>query len=143
MLSGRPALSGRRAFTMVEVTITAMLLVIAMTLTLQALGWVAAERRAVDRRQCAIREASNLMERLAARPWEDLTPEALKEVRLSDLTTRALPGAELNLAVDEQDQAEAGDSKRLSLRLRWRNRAGGWEAPVRLSAWISRRGGER
>ncbi len=43
-----------------------------MTVTLQVLGWVAAERRALDRRQCAIRESANIMEQLAVRPWKAL-----------------------------------------------------------------------
>ena len=142
MILGRAnALSRRRAFTMVEVAITSLLLMIAMTVTLQVLGWVAAERRAVDRRQCAIRESANIMERLAARPWEELTAGALKDVKLSEPATRTLPGAELSVAA--VDKTDSGGSKRLSLRLRWRNRAGGWEAPVRLSAWTYRGGGER
>ncbi|WP_406701009.1 hypothetical protein V5E97_19675 [Singulisphaera sp. Ch08] len=132
------AFSRRRAFTMVEVAITSLLLVIAMTVTLQVLGWVATERRAVERRQCALSESANLMERLAARPWDELTADALKDVKLSESATRALPGAELSVAV--ADKTESGGSKLLSLRLRWRNRAGGWEAPVRLSAWTYRSG---
>ncbi|AGA30458.1 hypothetical protein [Singulisphaera acidiphila] len=142
MVLGRAnAYTRRRAFTMVEVAITSLLLVIAMSMTLQVLGWVAAERRAVDRRQCAIRESANIMERLVARPWEELTAAALEEVRLSEPATQTLPGAELTVAAD--DKTELGGSKRLSLRLRWRNRAGGWEAPVRLSAWTYRGGRER
>ncbi|SIO07892.1 hypothetical protein SAMN05444166_2340 [Singulisphaera sp. GP187] len=142
MILGRArAFTGRRAFTMVEVAITSLLLVIAMTVTLQVLGWVAAERRSVDRRQCAIRESANLMERLTARPWDELTAVALKEIKLSEPAARTLPGAELSVTADEK--TESGGSKRLSLRLRWRNRAGGWEAPVRLSAWTYRGGRQR
>lgn len=142
MVLGRAnAFSKRRAFTMVEVAITSLLLVVAMSVTLQVLGWVAAERRIVDRRQCAIRESANIMERLVARPWEALTAAALEEVRLSEQATRTLPGAELTVAAD--DKTELGGSKRLSLRLRWRNRAGGWDAPVRLNAWTYRGGRER
>lgn len=131
----------RRAFTMVEVAITALLLVIAMTVTLQVLGWVAAERRALDRRQCAIRESANIMEQLAVRPWKELEAEPLKQVKLSETARQTLPGAELSLAA--ADQPEWGGTKRLSLRLRWRNRSGGWEAPVRLSAWAYRGGMEQ
>jgi hypothetical protein len=141
MISGRAAASlGRRAFTMIEVAITSLLLIIAMTVTLEVLGWVASERRAVDRRQCAIHEAANIMERLAARPWDELTTGAVKNVALSDLAKQRLPGAELSVAAEENGEPIA--SKRLSLRLRWRNRAGGWEAPVRLSAWTYRAGGK-
>jgi Tfp pilus assembly protein PilV len=141
MISGRAAATWRRrAFTMVEVAITSLLLVIAMTVTLQVLGWVASERRAVDRRQYAIHEAANLMERLAARPWDQLTTGAVKDLALSELARQTLPGAELSVAAEET--GEPIGAKRLSVRLRWRNRAGGWEAPVRLSAWTYRPGGK-
>jgi Tfp pilus assembly protein PilV len=139
MISGHAAATWRRrAFTMVEVAITSLLLVIAMTVTLQVLGWVASERRAVDRRQYAIHEAANLMERLAARPWDQLTTGAVKDLALSELARQTLPGAELSVAAEET--GEPIGAKRLSVRLRWRNRAGGWEAPVRLSAWTYRPG---
>lgn len=137
---GRAAVR-RRAFTLVEVTITALLLVVAMTVTAQLLGWVAAERRAVERRQCAIQEAANLMERLTSRPWSELTSETLARVPLSDEARQTLPGAELSVAAETSTAPVA--ARRLSLRLRWRNRSGGWEAPVRLTAWAYRKGEER
>src|SRR5438445_497746 len=59
-----------RAFTMIEVALTVFLLAIAMTATVQVLGWVAAERRAVERRQWAVQEVANVMERLTAEPWD-------------------------------------------------------------------------
>jgi Tfp pilus assembly protein PilV len=141
MISGRAAATWRRrAFTMIEVAITSLLLLIGMTVTLQVLGWVASERRAADRRQYAIHEAANIMERLAARPWDQLTTGAVKDLALSESARQTLPGAELSVAAEET--GEPIGSKRLSLRLRWRNRAGGWEAPIRLSAWAYRPGGK-
>ncbi len=69
--------SRRRGFGLVEMTIACVLLAAAMAATLQVVGWVALERRAVERRERAVLEASNLMERIAARPWDELTTEAL------------------------------------------------------------------
>ena len=66
----------RRAFTMVEVTLLAFLLAVAMTTTVQVLGWVATQRRAVERRQWAIQEVANLMEHLTAEPWDRVTPDS-------------------------------------------------------------------
>ena len=66
----------RGAFAAIELTVATILLVVAMTLAVQALGWVAAERRATERRAAAVREAANLMERLTARPFDQITPEA-------------------------------------------------------------------
>jgi hypothetical protein len=126
----------RRAFTTCEVALAVFLLAVAMTTTVHVLGWVAVERRGVERRQWALQEAENLMERLTALPWDRATGESARALVLSDEIRRKLPGPELAIDVDD---SEAGrGAKRLAVRLRWRNRAGGWEAPVRLTAWITR-----
>lgn len=131
----------RRGFTMLEITASTVLLATAMSLTVQLLYGVAAERRSAERRLCAVQEVANLMERVADRPWEEVTPENLQAVSLSPRAMQALPGAELAATVD--DSAATRGEKRIGLRLRWRNRAGTWTAPVRLTAWIYRHGGVR
>ena len=117
------------------------LVAVAMTATVQVLGWVAHERRAVERRQWAVQEVANLMERVSALPWDQVTPESARALALSEAVRGKLPGPELTIEVDPKD-AERG-TKRLAIRLRWRNRSGAWEAPVRLTAWIARQGGAR
>jgi hypothetical protein len=76
------------------------------------------------------------MERLTAEPWDRVTPDSARASTLSEEIRRKLPEPEMTIVVDEKD-ADQGQ-KRLAIRLRWRNRAGAWEAPVRLTAWISR-----
>jgi Tfp pilus assembly protein PilV len=132
---GAAALSRRRGQSMIEVAVTALMLVIAMSMTLHVLTWVAAERRALDRRQFALQETANLMERLTARPWDELTSETAKRETLAEPARQALPGAELSVGVDE---AKDHASKRVTIALRWRTRAGTWDAPVRLTAWTYR-----
>jgi Tfp pilus assembly protein PilV len=127
----------RRAFTMVEVTLSVFLLAVAMTTTVQILGWVATQRRAIERRQWAIQEVANLMEHLTAEPWDRVTPDSARALTLSDEIRRKLPEPELKLDVDETGAGRG--EKRLAIQLRWRNRSGTWEAPVRLTAWIARR----
>ncbi len=131
----------RRGFTLVEILVSVAMLATAMSLTVGLLGALAAERRAAERRLCAVQEVANLMERVSARPWGEVTPESLRTVSLSPRALQALPGAELTATVDDASAGPGG--KRISLRLRWRDRAGTWTAPVRLSAWIYRLGGER
>jgi hypothetical protein len=108
---------------------------VAMTTTVQVLGWIGAERRAGERRQWAIQEVANLMERLTAMPWDRVTSESARALALSEALRRKLPGPELTIDVDEKNAGRG--EKRLAIRLRWRNRAGAWEAPVRLTAWIA------
>lgn len=131
----------RRAFTLVEIVVCALMLGIAMSVTLHILTWVAAERRAIEQRACAVREVANIMERITARPWSELTPDTLKGVTLSDSTRAALPGAELT--IDVENESPTPVSRRLAVRLRWRGASGNFERPVRLSAWAYPRRNER
>ncbi len=138
MRTGRSRHRPRRpGFGLIEMTVAVMLLAAGMVVTLRVIGWVAVERRAVERRERAVLEASNLLERAVARPWDGLTPDALASLRLDEATTRALPGAALAWGVVEEK--EPAPARRITLEVRWRDRAGQAEAPVRLVAWIYRR----
>lgn len=132
-----PRRLARRGLTLVEITIAVFLLAVSMTLTVRVLGWVASERRAGERRQCATREAANVVEHLTALPWERVTADTARSLTLSDTARMSLPSGELNATVDEP---AGGDAKRVSVRIRWRNRGGDWDAPVRLTAWTFRAG---
>ena len=100
---------------------------------LQMLSAAAAQRRAAEERQTAIREAANLMERLGTVPFDRLTPEGVAAVQLSGEARRALPEAELEVQLSSPPgQPEA---KRIVVLLRWQDRTGRFLRPVRLVAW--------
>lgn len=141
MLANRSRPSGGRrpGLGLVEMVVTVALLAVAMTATVQVVGWVALERRSVDRRERALGEARNLLERLAARPWDDLTPEAAARVRPSDASAHFLGKPTLTVTITPADDAPA--RKKLAVELRWPDRSGRPEAPVRLIAWVYRREG--
>jgi hypothetical protein len=128
----------RRGYLLVELSMATMLLAVAMVLTVQLLGWTASERRAVERHERAVQEAANLMERLTALPWDRATPEAAAAVQLSPSSRQALPGCELTASV--VSLGTDPPAKRIRVLIRWRNRSGVFEAPVRLTAWIYRSG---
>ena len=128
----------RRGSLLAEVAMSSVLLMIAMTVTVKVLGWVGAERRAWDRRQWAAQEVANLMERATSRPFEEVTTTNLKTLKIAPQTAALLPDAELTAEVAENDPAGGPGSKRLAMRLRWHNRAGEWDSPVRLTSWIYR-----
>ncbi|MGH7202422.1 MAG: type II secretion system protein [Planctomycetaceae bacterium] len=123
----------RRGFTLVELIVAAILLGTLMLITVPTLKWASDQRRDAQKRQEAVEEAANLMERLTARPWDELTNENLQDVTLAEELRPQFPGAELEVAVQEAD-----DAKRIRILLHYADHAGRPTAPVRLTAWVQR-----
>jgi hypothetical protein len=117
----------------------AALLMVAMALTVRVLGFVAHERRASERRQRALVEVANLMERITANPFDQVTPALAKSLTLSTGGQQSLPDSELAVDVAESAPGAGRAARRIAIRLRWRGPDGEWVAPVRLTSWIERR----
>lgn len=130
----------RRGSLLIETAIAALMLSLAMGLVTKVLAAVATERRAWDRRQVALSEVAGVMERLCARPYEALVAGQVSGVSPSKVAAKLLPRAQLRGEVVE-DPAGGMGSKRLVVEMRWRNRAGDWDAPVRMTTWLHRRKG--
>ncbi len=127
--------AARRGFTLIEMAIGALLFAVVMSLTVQVLAWSASERRVSERRQRALYEATNILERLASLPKDDLSSESVKGAKLSDETRKALPGGELKV-----NYTEAVDGlNRLTVEVHYLDRAGLPVAPVRLVAFLAPR----
>jgi Tfp pilus assembly protein PilV len=120
----------QRGITLFETTIALILLTAAVVSIAQLLAVVARQKQAMQRQMLATQEIANLMERLAANAWDDITNEHASQYTLSDLANHQLPGAALEITVDEGDEA-----KRIQISLAWSDRAGNLVEPVRLSAW--------
>ena len=131
--------SPRRGSLLVEVAMAAALLMVAMALTVQVLGFVAHDRRASERRQRALVEVANLMERITAYPFEEVTPGLAKSLALSRSARQTLPDSELAVDVAGSEPGTGRSAKRIAIRLRWRGPDGEWVAPIRLTSWIERR----
>jgi hypothetical protein len=134
-----PSKCRRSGFGLIEMAVTGILITAAMAATLQVVGWVAVQRRAVERRERAVLEASNLMERITARTWDELTNETLGSIKISEQTASFLPGSALELKVLPMEDAPT--RKKITVEIRWSDRSGRAESPVRLVAWVYRRGG--
>ena len=117
----------------------AVLLMIAMTLTVKVLGLVALERRASERRQRALFEVANVMERITAYPFDEVTSELAGRLTLSAPARHSLPDSELAVDVAAPEPGQGRLAKRIAIKLRWRGPDGEWVAPVRLTSWIERR----
>lgn len=123
----------RRGMTVLELFFAGALLVVLMTVCLQMFSAAATQRRATQQRQTAIREAANLMERLSSTAWDELVPEAVGDVQLSEQARQALPGGEVEIQLSSP--ADQPDAKRIVVWLRWQDRTGQPIRPVRLVAW--------
>lgn len=127
----------RRGFSVLEVTVAGALLVAVLAICLQMLRATAAGHRARGTRQMAIIETGNVMERLSAVPWEDLTPQAARAMQLSPQARRGLTAAELEIEITQRPDRPG--AKRIAVRVRWQDPAGRVVRPVRLVAWRYRR----
>lgn len=124
----------RRGFTLFELIIAGLLLGAVVVAAVPTVGWIARERRESERRQLALLAAENILERLSAIPWADLTPDRAAGVALPEDLQRQLPAPELRVAVAGETDGSLG--KRLSVEICWHERPGKYPAPVRLTAWV-------
>jgi len=130
----------RRALILAETLAAGTLLVFGMVMTLQLLRWTADERRSAERRGWALQEAANVMERLSAAPFDSLNEEATTALsKMSAPALEVLPGGRIFVSVNDV-KVEKLAMKRISLELHYRGSSGREEAPVRLTAWVARRG---
>ena len=122
----------RRGMTIIELMVASAILCSLLVVCLQMLAAVTAERRAVDQRQCATAELANVMERVAARPWTELTPEDVAHEQPSPTLRNLLPGVELKIEITPVTEPEG---KRIAVSLRWNDRAGTLLPPLTITTW--------
>ena len=104
-------------FTLLEVVVAGTLLGAVLIVSARMVWSIARQREAILDRQTALWEAGNVMERLFARPWDDLSGEALKGVRPSDDFQRALPRGKLSIELTTLP--EEPDAKRILVKVSW------------------------
>ena len=128
----------RRGSLLAEVAIATTVLVIVMGMTVKVMSTVAHERRAASDRQQGSLEVANLMERITAHPFEQVTPELARRMSVSDRARQSLREGELAIEISGGGKNATGSqrAKRVMTRLRWKGPGGQWQAPVRLTSWI-------
>ncbi len=139
---GRPRAQGKRGllewdvsrcgFSLVEVAAAFVLLAALLAVTLQIVLMAGEHQRTAWHRRVAMLEAANQMERLAGQPWSALTPEAAATASLSP-EAQTLPGAKLAVRIEPAEGEPR--AKRITVQVRWWERPGQPEQPVRLVAW--------
>ena len=118
--------------TLLELVAAAALLATILVVCLQLLAATTLQRRAADQRQLALGEVENTLERLDAKPWNELTPQTTAG-QLSPTLRSRLPDAELRIEV-ATSSAEPS-AKRIAVSLRWKDYAGQFTKPVTIVTW--------
>ncbi len=131
----------RNGATIVELMIALAVLAAVLVTVTQALLGLAIQRRAAQRQQQALIEAANVMERMMALPFDDVTDEKAAGAELSEESQRVLPDGSLRVRVSDAEQPPAG--KRIEVEVGWRNRAGQMHQSARLVAWKYRTEGQQ
>ena len=123
----------RRGVLLLEAIAAGVVLGALLVICVQMLSAAVLQRRAAAQRQWANLELSNILEQICARPWADLTAEAVAKEQLSPSASAELPGAELKVevSIDAKDPS----AKHLTAALRWPDRSGQLGSPVTLSTW--------
>ena len=133
----RRAAKGRRGYGLIEVAIAIFLLTVVLGVMVKVIGWVGIERRAADRRIRATQDVSNLLEHLSAEPYEAISTERANAILKQMAPAKELPDAKWEFEISEPKDSPL-PCKRLSIRLRWNDRSGGWDGPVSLTSWVYR-----
>ncbi len=127
-------LTPRQGVTIIEMTISLILMLAVLGVVTQAVVGVSRQRRVVVQRMLATQEVANITERANALSWDRLTPENVAAWSVAKELARRLPNAVLQIDVDELNDPLV--AKRVTVQLVWTNHAGRQVAPVRLVSWV-------
>ena len=122
----------RRGYLLAEVLVAAVVVMTLAVLSTQMLRASAGQRASLRHRQAAMEEAANVMERIAARPWAQLTPDEVRQERLSDDARQMLLDGELSIEL--LPQTGLPGARQVLVTVSWREGTTGPRA-VRLAAW--------
>lgn len=125
----------RRGMTMIELIVAGALLATLLVVCLKMFDAAADWRRECDRRRLARIECENVMERMAALPWDRLTPEMSAEQRLSENAIGMLPGAELKVEITDSPSEEKPAWKRIAVSVVRCDSIGEKMVPLTLTTW--------
>jgi type II secretory pathway component PulJ len=123
----------RRGFTLWEAFLALLMLTALTTLCLQFFTATCDQRRQVFAHLTATQEAANLLERVEALEWNDLTTPNAAKLQLSAQARKTLPDPRAEMLVGEPSGAPP--AKRVTVAVRWRPQPGEPEREVRLVAW--------
>jgi prepilin-type N-terminal cleavage/methylation domain-containing protein len=123
----------RCGFTLFEVTVAIMLLGTLTALCLEFFAGVNSQQKDQYAELAATQESANLMERLAAVAWDDLSKQSGGKFELSPQVRKLLPEGRVEVKVDDAKGTPA--ARRIVVAVCWRPLPGGPERKARVVAW--------
>jgi hypothetical protein len=115
-----------------EATMAIIIATVVLTGTAQILAVVSQQRRAMRHEAVARRELGNLMEEIAARPWNEVTADALADLKLSEQCQDVLREPRLKIGVAPETD---GVGRHVRVEIDWLANHEERALPLRLSAW--------
>ena len=123
----------RRGISLMEIAAAGILLAAMLAVCVQFFQATAAQRRGLEARRTALQTVANVMERLGARPWDQLTTENASQPELLAEVEQALPDGQLEVEIVQPDGEP--DAKRITVVARWSAGSDPAGRSVRLVAW--------
>ena len=130
--------SRKAGITVIEVTVTMILLGVLMSMIVPLLGTVNKQQREAERRVIAVQLIDNMMERLTAGGYDTVTRTAAAQLELPARDASFLPGAKLDVSVDEAGDEPA--AKKITIALAWNDSDGAAVSPARLTGFVYQTG---
>jgi prepilin-type N-terminal cleavage/methylation domain-containing protein len=123
----------RRGMTLIELTISLVILGAAMAALVQLVALAARQRRSMAIERACVQEVANQAERIALLPWDDTAAGKLTAWQPSEDLAAILPAAQCTIAVS--DEPGAPQARRIRLEIAWTGPAGVPAGPVSLTVW--------
>lgn len=130
----------RRGVSLIELAAAGVLLAAILMVCARFFRATASQRRGLEARRVAMQEVGNMMERLCARPWAEITPDGARQIELSEEADNTLPGGKVEIDVAQPDDEPS--AKRITVVLRWLPQPNQPARSVRLVAWKYRAGSD-
>jgi prepilin-type N-terminal cleavage/methylation domain-containing protein len=128
-----PQIRRRRAMTLIELTMSLMILGVAMVAVVQLLATTARQRRVASERRVALAEVANEAERIALLHWNQTAADKLSDWQPSADLAAVLPAARFSVEVTEQ--SEKPRTRQIRLQVTWSDSAGQPVDPVAVTVW--------
>lgn len=121
-------------FTVIELTVTMILLGMLMALVVPMLSLISQQQRESERRVVAVQLIGNMMERMTSNNYEAITQSAAEEIQLPAEEAPYFPDAKLTVTVTETDSGP--NAKQITIVLSWNDSHGVAVAPARLTTYV-------